>query len=108
MRPAIDDVASRRARLTRRQFWGTVVRTIGYIATALICAALVHRVDHAWSFAIRVGLVISLVTGVLTTVNPLHRVLRRQPSGATARSLRHRTDPYAASLYSPYSMAGTV
>jgi hypothetical protein len=70
MRPAIDYVASRRTRLSRRQFRGTVVRTIGYIATALICGALVHRADHAWSFAIRVGLVTGLVTGVGVTVNP--------------------------------------
>jgi hypothetical protein len=70
MRPALDYVASRRTRLSSRQFWGTVVRTIGYIATALICGALVHRADHAWSFAIRVGLVTGLVTGVGVTVNP--------------------------------------
>ena len=41
---------------------GTVVRTVRYIATALVCSALVHRVEHAWSFAIRVGLVTGLVT----------------------------------------------
>ncbi len=70
MRPAIDYVASRRPRLTRRQFWGTVIRTVGYIATALVCSALVHRVDHAWSFATRVGLVTGLVTGVGATVYP--------------------------------------
>jgi hypothetical protein len=70
MRPAIDYAASRRPRLTRRQFWGTVVRTIGYIATALVCSTLVHHIDHAWSFAIRVGLVTGLVTGVGVTVNP--------------------------------------
>jgi hypothetical protein len=70
MRPATDYAASRRPRLTRRQFWGTVVRTIGYTAAALICSALVHHVDHAWSFAIRVGLVTGLVTGVGATVNP--------------------------------------
>ena len=70
MRPAIDYAASRRPRLTRRQFWGTVVRTVGYIATALVCSALVHRYDHAWSFAIRVGLVTGLVTGIGVTVNP--------------------------------------
>src|SRR5437660_3124082 len=34
MRPAIDYEASRRSRLTRRQMWGTVIRTIGYLATA--------------------------------------------------------------------------
>jgi hypothetical protein len=70
MRPATDYAASRRTRLTRRQSWGVVIRTIGYIATALICDVLVHRVDHAWLFAIRVGLVTGLVTGVMTAVNP--------------------------------------
>jgi hypothetical protein len=70
MRPATDYAASRRPRLTRRQFWGTAVRTIGYTAAALICSALVHHVDYPWSFAIRVGLVTGLVTGVGVTVNP--------------------------------------
>jgi hypothetical protein len=70
MRPALDYAASRRPRLTRRQFRGTVVRTVGYIATALICSAFIHHVDNAWSFAIRVGLVTGIVTGVGVTVNP--------------------------------------
>ncbi len=70
MRPALDYVASRRPRLTRRQFWGTVARTVGYIATALICSALIRHVEHVWSFAIRVGLVTGVVTGVGATINP--------------------------------------
>jgi hypothetical protein len=70
MRPSIDYVASRRPRLTRQQFSGTLVRTVGYIVTALVCSALVHRFDHAWPFAIRVGLVTGLVTGIGITVNP--------------------------------------
>ena len=70
MRPAIDYEASRRPRLTRRQFKGTLVRTVGFTATALICSAFVHHVDHAWAFAIRVGLVIGIVTGLGTMVNP--------------------------------------
>ena len=70
MRPAMDYVATRRPRLTRRQFWGTVVRTIGYMATALICSAFIRHLDHPWSFAIRVGLVTGLVTGVGVTINP--------------------------------------
>ena len=69
-RPAMDYAASRRPRLTRRQFWGTVIRTVGYFATALICSAFIHHVDHSWSFAIRVGLVTGIVTGVGVTVNP--------------------------------------
>jgi len=70
MRPATDYAASRRPRITRRQFWGTVTRTVGYMATALICSAFIHHVDHPWSFAIRVGLVTGLVTGVGVTVYP--------------------------------------
>ena len=70
MRPAMDYAASRRPRLTRRQFWGTVTRSVGYIATALICSAFIHHIDHTWSFAIRVGLVTGLVTGVGGTVYP--------------------------------------
>jgi hypothetical protein len=70
MRPATDYVAARRPRLTRQQFWGTVVRTVGYILTALICSAFIRHVEHAWAFAVRVGLVTGIVTGVGITVNP--------------------------------------
>jgi len=47
------------------------VRTVGYTATALLCSALVQHVDHAWAFAIRVGLVIGVVTGIGGAVVPL-------------------------------------
>jgi hypothetical protein len=70
MRPAIDYEASRRPRLTSRQFWGTVIRTVGYMVTALLCSTFIHHLEHAWAFAIRVGLVTGLVTGVGVTVNP--------------------------------------
>jgi uncharacterized membrane protein len=53
MRPAIDYAASSHARLTRRQFWATVVRTVGFIVTALVCSAFIRHVDHPWAFAIR-------------------------------------------------------
>ena len=66
----MDYVAARRPRLTRRQFWGTVVRTIGYIASALVCSAFIHHVDHPWPFAIRVGLITGIVSGIGATVNP--------------------------------------
>jgi hypothetical protein len=70
MRPGVDYAASRKPRFTRRQFWGTVLRTIGYIATALICSALIRHVDHPWLFAVRLGLVTGVVTAVGITVNP--------------------------------------
>jgi hypothetical protein len=66
----MDYSASRRPRFTRRQFWGTVMRTLGYIATAFVCSALVRHVDHVWAFALRVGLVTGIVTGVGATINP--------------------------------------
>jgi hypothetical protein len=68
MHPAIDYAANRRPRLSRRQFWGTVVRTIGYTVAALACSALVHHVD--WAFALRVGLVTGIVTALGAAVNP--------------------------------------
>jgi len=76
MRPSIDYEASRRPRITRRLFWGTVVRAFGYITTALVCSSLAHRIDHPWLFAIRVGLVTGLVTGRRNYAESLHRVLR--------------------------------
>jgi hypothetical protein len=69
-RPAIDYLASRRPRITWRQFRGTLVRTIGFTATALICSTLIRHLEHPWLFAIRVGLVTGIVTGVGITVNP--------------------------------------
>jgi hypothetical protein len=70
MRPATDYAAFRRPRITRRQFWGTFVRTFGYMGTALICSAFIHHLDHPWLFAIRVGLVTGIVTGLGITFAP--------------------------------------
>jgi hypothetical protein len=71
MRPALDYTSRRRPRFTRRQLSGTVIRTAGYTASAMLCGILVQRhVDDAWWFALRIGLVTGLVTGVGITVNP--------------------------------------
>ena len=49
MRPSLDYAASRRPRFTRRQFWGTILRTVGYIATALCSfGAALRRAGAAW------------------------------------------------------------
>ena len=66
--PTMDYSASRRPRLSRRQFQGTVVRTFGYCAAALVCGVLIHHEN--WFFAIRVGLVTGVVTGVGQAINP--------------------------------------
>jgi hypothetical protein len=46
------------------------MRTLGFTATALVCSAFVRHVDHAWLFAIRVGLVTGIVTGLGGTFSP--------------------------------------
>jgi hypothetical protein len=63
MRPAMDYAATGKPRITRRHAWGILVRTLGYTATAILCGALFHGVDHPWLFAIRVGIVTGVVTG---------------------------------------------
>jgi hypothetical protein len=71
MRPALDYAATGRPRLTRRHAWGILMRTVGYTATALLCSAFVQHVDHVWWFALRVGLVIGVVTGVGVAIVPM-------------------------------------
>jgi hypothetical protein len=71
MRPALDYAATGRPRLTRRHAWGILERTLGYTVTALLCSALVQHVEHIWWSAIRLGLVIGIVTGVGVAIVPM-------------------------------------
>lgn len=71
MRPALDYAATGKPRLTRRHAWGILERTVGYTITALLCSFLVQHIDHAWAFAIRLGLVTGIVTGVGIAIVPL-------------------------------------
>jgi hypothetical protein len=61
---------SRAPRFPRVLLWATVVRTVGYIAAALICSAIVRHVEHPWLFATRLGVVTGLVTGVGMAFSP--------------------------------------
>jgi hypothetical protein len=70
MRPSLDYGALRQFRFTRRLAWGTVLRTVGYTAAALLCSALVRQVEQPWLFAIRLGLVTGVVTAVVVAVIP--------------------------------------
>jgi hypothetical protein len=70
MRPSLDYEAARRPRFSRRQFVGTVIRTIGYAAAALLCSVFVQHLDHPYWFALKVGMVTGLVTAAGTIVNP--------------------------------------
>lgn len=69
-RPGLDYIASRKPRFTRKQMWGTLFRTIGYLVTAVVCSLLTGALDRQWPFALRIGLVTGLVTGVGISVNP--------------------------------------
>jgi hypothetical protein len=70
VRPAAEYTASLRPRLTRKLFWSTTFRSLGYMATALLCSTFIHHLEHTLLFAIRVGLVTGLVTGIGGTVYP--------------------------------------
>jgi uncharacterized membrane protein len=70
MRPALDYTATGKPRLTRHHVRGILLRTLGYMATALLCSLLVRHVDHVWWFALRVGLVIGAVTGIGIAIVP--------------------------------------
>jgi hypothetical protein len=70
IRPNIDYGPSRRPRLSRRLLVAAMVRTVGYIATALLCSAFVQHLEHPWVFALRVGIVTGLVTAIGTALIP--------------------------------------
>lgn len=70
VRPSMDYAAARRARLSPRLFWAAIVRTGGNMLAALICSAFVRHLDHPWKFAIQLGLVVGLVTGIGSAVVP--------------------------------------
>jgi hypothetical protein len=71
MRPALDYAATGKPRITRRHAWGILQRTLGYTVTALLCSALVRHVEHIWWSAIRLGLVIGVVTGIGGAIVPM-------------------------------------
>jgi len=70
IRPGFDYSGERRPRLTRLQFWAAIVRTVGYIFTALVCSAFVQHLEHPWLFALRVGVVTGVVTALGNALGP--------------------------------------
>jgi len=71
VRPALDYAATGKPRITRSHAWAILIRTVGYTATALLCSTLVQHIDHAWLFALRIGLVTGVVTGFGIATVPL-------------------------------------
>jgi hypothetical protein len=70
VRPSLAYSLAHRPRFTRVLVGSTLMRTGGYIATALVCSALVRHVEHPWLFATRLGLVTGLVTGIGMSLTP--------------------------------------
>jgi hypothetical protein len=68
VRPSMRYLASDRPHITRVLFLTTVLRTLGYIAAALICSAVFRHID--WRFAARLGIVTGVVTGFGMTFSP--------------------------------------
>jgi hypothetical protein len=70
VRPSLNYSAKRRPRFSRRGVQATLIRTAGYTAAALLCSAIVRHVEHPWLFALRLGLVTGLVTGLGMAFSP--------------------------------------
>jgi hypothetical protein len=70
LRPSLRYQSSRGPKFSRVFFWSAVLRTVGYIAAALLCSALVRHVEHPWLFATRLGVVTGLVTGAGMVFSP--------------------------------------
>ena len=70
VRPSLQYTAKRGPKFTRVFLIAAVVRTIGYIAAALLCSAIVKHLEHPWLFATRLGVVTGLVTAVGMAFSP--------------------------------------
>lgn len=71
MRPTLDYRPSTRPRLTKRQFWGAVNRTVGYMFAASISGAVAHERAEGVAFGLKAGLAIGAVTIVAGACAPL-------------------------------------
>ena len=56
--------------MTRRQFWSSVNRTIGYTVAGYISGALAHEKAQGWAFGIKAGLTIGVVTAIVVSFAP--------------------------------------
>jgi len=70
VRPSLHYSATRRPRFSRLGVEATLIRTAGYMAAALLCSAVVRHVEHPWLFALRLGLVTGLITGIGMAFSP--------------------------------------
>jgi hypothetical protein len=70
MRPTADYQPATRPRMTKRQFFGVVIRTLGYTAAGYISALAAHHRANALSVGVKAGLVIGVVTAIGGSCTP--------------------------------------
>src|SRR5579862_9277657 len=70
IRPTLDYQPATRPRLTKRQFWSSVNRVIGYTVAGYISATIAHQQTRALALGIKAGLTIGAVTVVSVAFVP--------------------------------------
>jgi hypothetical protein len=67
--PATDYEAIARPRLSRRQLFGVVNRTVGYTIAALLCG-IAAKGSYSLALALKIGLVMGVATAFAVFINP--------------------------------------
>lgn len=70
IRPAVDYQQRRAPRLTQRQIWAALNRTVGAFLAGCIAAFVAGHQEHAWMLGARVGLAVGVVTAAANAVMP--------------------------------------
>jgi len=70
IRPTLDFLTSARPRLTKRQAWSSVNRTVGYAVAGFISGAIAHEQTRTLEFGIKAGLAIGVVSATVITFVP--------------------------------------
>jgi hypothetical protein len=71
LRPTIDYHPQTRPRISRRQVLAALNRTAGYLAATWLAATATNRHDHVLPLALRAGLTVGIVTGLINLCTPL-------------------------------------
>jgi hypothetical protein len=70
IRPTIDYQPATRPRLTKRQFFAAVNRTVGYAVTGCVSSLVAQQPEHAIAVGLKTGLAIGVVTAIIGSCTP--------------------------------------
>ena len=65
IRPTMDYQPAIRPRITKRQFWAVVNRTVGYAAAGYLSSLVARQPEHAVAIGLKTGLVFGVVTAIV-------------------------------------------